>query len=347
MFSCGIPKKYIIKNADAVSGLEIKTYPWYSTVHHNKKKGFHNIHKKHGNHSLPQIIRGHGKIIKPKEKIPVPFVKPDPGELRLPPGKMRVTWLGQSSCLIQAEGRNILTDPVFSRTASPVSFAGPARKTGLPVSPEELPRIDVVVISHNHYDHFDKKSLLKLQKLFNPLFILPLGLRKKALSWGLTFAVELDWWQYLEYKGSRYSCVPAQHFSSRSVTDRDNTLWAGWFIYNIRTDTKLYFAGDTGYFPGFKEIRERLNPPDIALLPIGAYKPRWFMGEIHMDPEEALQACLDLEAGHLIPIHWGTFVMSAEPLSEPPEILRTISAEKGMAPDTIHILPVGGSFSLE
>ncbi len=229
-----------------------------------------------------------------------------------------ITWVGHSTLLVQLEGLNILTDPIWSERCSPVSFAGPKRHVEPGIQFDDLPPIDVVMISHDHYDHLDKDTIKKLGK--GPLYLVPLGIGAFLRDLGIRHYVEMDWWDSIRINDIQFVCTPAQHFSGRSLFDQNNTLWSSWVV---RAETyRFYFGGDTGYFDGFKRIARRFGPFDVAALPIGAYRPRWFMGPVHMSPEESVQAYLDLNARFFVPIHWGTFELADEPLDEPPRLLR-------------------------
>ncbi len=272
---------------------------------------------------------------------PTPFQPVRVEKLRTPPETLRLTWLGHSSVLIQWKETTFLTDPIFSERASPFSFAGPRRQVPLPLQPEDLPPVDIVLISHDHYDHLDRPTVEWLNTRFQPLFLVPLGVKAHLLKWGITRVVEMDWWQYVDVGPFRLHCTPAQHFSGRWLTDRDRTLWAGWLVE--RDSMRLYFAGDTGYGPHFQTIRQHLGTPDWVLMPIGAYRPHWLMQPVHVAPEEALQAFLDVGGQHMLPIHWGTFDLADEPLHEPPERLLQAAHKHDVPLPRIHVLPVGGS----
>jgi len=241
----------------------------------------------------------------------------DPAALKNNKTDFTITWIGHSSLLIQIDGMNILTDPVWSERVSPVSFAGPKRVVPPGLAFEDLPVIDMVIISHDHYDHLDKDTIERLGN--KSFYLLPLGLGEFFEQLNITNYQELDWWADIRINKIRFVCVPAQHFSGRTMFDRNKTLWCGWVLES--NSAKIYYAGDTGYFPGFKEIGSRLGPFDVAAIPIGAYKPRWFMSPVHLDPKEAVDVYLDVKAKYFIPIHWGTFNLSDEPLDEPPKVL--------------------------
>lgn len=227
-----------------------------------------------------------------------------------------VTFINHASSLIQTGKINILTDPQYNERASPVSWAGPARVHAPGVPYEKLPKIDVVIISHDHYDHMDEFTLKKLQKDHNPLFLVGLGNDAHLKSFGITEKViTLDWWQLYDVDGAEVTFVPAQHFSGRGLFDRDATLWGG---YVIKIDhANLFFAGDTGYGPHFKEIQKRFGSMDLSMIPIGAYAPRWFMKPMHVNPEEAVLAHVDLQSKKSFGIHFKTFQLTDEPYDQP------------------------------
>jgi L-ascorbate metabolism protein UlaG (beta-lactamase superfamily) len=224
-----------------------------------------------------------------------------------------VTWIGHSTLLLQMDGINILTDPVWSERASALSFTGPKRKIEPGLNLQDLPKIDIVVISHNHYDHLDKKTIEHLGNA--PFYVVPLGLGSFFESLGITKYEELDWWDTIKINNMEIICTPAQHFSGRTLFDKNKTLWAGWLL--IGKTHRIYFAGDTGYFPVFKEIGEKYGPIDIAALPIGGYKPAWYNEPYFMNPMQAIDAFDDVRAQKCIPIHWGTFPIGQEPINEP------------------------------
>jgi N-acyl-phosphatidylethanolamine-hydrolysing phospholipase D len=241
----------------------------------------------------------------------------DGSSLRENSSKSSVTWIGHSTLLIQIEGVNILTDPIWSERSSPFQFIGPRRFVPPGIQLEDLPEIHAVIISHDHYDHLDEATIKAIGN--KPLYIVPLKVGKLLENFGITNYRELDWWQSTEFKEIEFISTPAQHFSGRSFLSRNTTLWTSWVIKG-RTH-RIYFTGDSGYFNGFKEIGERYGPFDLAAIPIGAYMPRWFMGPVHISPAEAVQVYLDLRARTFIAIHWGTFDLANEPLDDPPKVL--------------------------
>ncbi len=248
-----------------------------------------------------------------------------------------VTWIGHSTLLIQIDGINILTDPIWSERCSPVNFAGPKRHVPPGLAFDDLPEIDVVLISHDHYDHLDKATIKMLGN--KPLYLVPLGVGAILRDWGMTRYSEMDWWDSMKFNGVEIVCVPAQHFSGRSLFNRNKTLWSGWVVRG--KNQNFYFAGDTGYFPGFKEIGKRYGPFDLAALPIGAYLPRWFMGPVHLSPDEAVDAYIDLRAKKFVAIHWGTFELADEPLDEPPKALAQALKEKKLSDNDFWVLNHG------
>jgi N-acyl-phosphatidylethanolamine-hydrolysing phospholipase D len=241
-----------------------------------------------------------------------------------------VTWLGHASVLVQTNGLNIVTDPIFSERASPVPFAGPKREVPLAIPAAQLPRIDAVLISHNHYDHLDLASVhtLSAQVGGPPTYFVPLGMK----AWFTQNAVagevrEMDWWDAIEWRGTTVHFIPAQHWSKRTLWDTNVTLWGG-FVIDDR-GWKFLYTGDTGYSKDFADIGAKFGSIDLAALPIGAYAPRWFMRPQHIDPAEAVQIMQDVRAKEAMAVHWGTFILTDEPLDEPPQLLQqALAAQK-------------------
>jgi len=255
-----------------------------------------------------------------------------------------VTFIGHSTFLIRLPGLTILTDPVFSERCSPSQRIGPRRVRAPGLALEALPEIDLILLSHNHYDHMDLISLRKIRRRFPAAAIVTtLGNKAYLAKKGLADAVELDWWESNDIGDSRVTVLPARHFAARSLWDRNETLWGGFWL--AHRGLKLYFAGDSGYTKYFREIAARHGAPDLALLPIGAYEPRDFMGPVHMNPEDAVQAFRDLGASQAIGMHYGTFQLTAEPIDAPLHDLATALGKAGIRPERFRALDVGESFS--
>jgi L-ascorbate metabolism protein UlaG (beta-lactamase superfamily) len=254
----------------------------------------------------------------------------------------RITFINHTTFLIQAGGMNILTDPVYSERVSPFAFAGPKRMRPPGIRFEDLPKIDFVLLSHNHYDHLDVATVLRLQKTFNPLFIVPLGVAQFLRKMNVTRVEELDWWQELTIASFHITCIPAQHFSGRGFFDRDRTLWCG---YVVKSKTvSLCFVGDTGYNDKtFKEVAARLGSVDFAIIPIGAYKPIWFMSPIHCSPDEALKIHLDLKSKISIASHFGTFPLGDDGQNEPVQELQMAKEKHNIPPQDFITLKEGTS----
>ena len=233
-------------------------------------------------------------------------------------------WIGHSTFLINNGDLTILTDPIFSERASPLKFAGPKRLIKPVIKIKDLPKVDVITISHNHYDHLDINSLRKIQKKFpNVKILVPKGDLKLLRNYNLNNGFEFLWWEEIAFNNTKFIFTPAQHWSARGLRDRNKSLWGGWFIKN--EDKNIFHAGDTGYSDDFIEIRNRLGTVDFAMIPIGAYDPQWFMSYSHVNPEEALNIAKDLNAKKSIGMHWGTFILTDEPVLEPRERLNKMS----------------------
>jgi L-ascorbate metabolism protein UlaG (beta-lactamase superfamily) len=250
-----------------------------------------------------------------------------------------ITWVGHSTLLVQVEGLTILTDPHWGLRASPFSWVGPRRLNPPGLRFEDLPRVDVVMISHDHYDHLDRDTVRRLAAKHDPIFLVPLGLKAWFADNGITRVEELDWWDEFAVRGVRIVCVPAQHFSQRTPWDGNTRLWASWVL--LAGARRLYFGGDSGYFDGFREAGERLGPFDVAAIAIGAYMPAEIMKGVHTSPEEAVQAAVDLRARVLLGIHWGTFDLAEEPLDEPPVRMLAEWRRRGLDPENAWILKHG------
>jgi N-acyl-phosphatidylethanolamine-hydrolysing phospholipase D len=312
---------------------------------HHTEDGFRNIHP-HRQHGLWDLLRWRWNRLWKDNPSPEDYAFPlannDPAFLKSNPEKTTLTWIGHATVLLRLAGKNILTDPHYSERASPVQWAGPKRVVapGLPF--EALPPIDIVVISHDHYDSLDKQTVIKLKEREGgqeTTFFVPLGLRSWFEDLGIRQVVELDWWEEHAEEDLRITAVPVQHWSKRGLFARNQTLWAGWVVQS--EGFRFFFAGDSGYTPHFEEIGQRLGPFDLTAIPIGAYEPRWFMRPYHVSPEEAVQAHLDLRSRKSVAIHWGTFILTDEPLDEPPERLERAKKAKGLSEEEFVVLKHG------
>ncbi|OCG08988.1 hypothetical protein A9G13_02725 [Gilliamella sp. wkB178] len=258
----------------------------------------------------------------------------------------RIWWIGHATTLIRLQGKFILTDPVFSKRASPSQLIGPKRRTPAAINIAELPQIDFIVISHNHYDHLDYHSIRQLITRFPQVTILvPLGLQPTLAKWGAKQIVELDWWDCSIINGFTFTATPAKHWSKRGLLDENKSLWCGWVIQapasNHNEGKTIYFMGDTGYSPQLQEIGNRFPTIDLALIPIGAYAPRWFMHSQHIDPQQAIQLYDELHCKSAVAIHWGTFELADEPIDEPPELLNRHKGDR-----RFYLLKIGANLAI-
>jgi L-ascorbate metabolism protein UlaG (beta-lactamase superfamily) len=245
---------------------------------------------------------------------------PQPPPAPPAPGRLAATWIGHASVFLQLGGARVLIDPVWSRRASPLPFAGPRRIRAPGQTLEALPGCDLLLVSHNHYDHMDLPTLRQLRRRWAPPAVTGLRNARHLAKAGITGATGLDWWEAVEVAGLRVTYVPAQHFSARTPWDRRRSLWGGFVIEG--GGHCVYFAGDSGWCPHFGTIGRHFPAIDLAFLPIGAYAPRWFMRTQHMDPAEAVLAHRALGARRSIGMHWGTFAgLTDEPMEEPPALL--------------------------
>lgn len=277
---------------------------------------------------------------------PWPESAPPPQPVRLPgaiaPQQVAVTFIGHATFLLQYPGMNILTDPMFSACAGPFGWAGPRRVRPPAMTLDELPRIDVVLLSHSHYDHLDLPSMRWLAEKRRPQIITTLGNRRWLESRGIRGAEELDWWETHRHPGGfTFTCTPAQHFAARSPWDRCRTLWGGFMIGSGAGNH--FFCGDSAWGPHFEAIRERAGDPSLAVLPIGAYEPRWFMRPVHMNPDEAVRAHLALRSKMTIGMHFGTFKLTDEGIDAPLAELAAARERHGVAASAFDVLPFGGT----
>lgn len=251
---------------------------------------------------------------------------------------LHITFVNHSTFLIQWNDLNILTDPIWSERCSPIPFAGPQRMRPPGIRFEDLPPIDAVLISHNHYDHLDLPTIKKIQEAFTPVFVVPLGVERQFEQLGITNVISLDWWQSTQV-GLEIKAVPAQHFSGRGMFDRDKTLWSGFILTDGQQ--KVYFAGDSGYGAFFKDIGKKEGPIDVSLIPIGAYMPKWFMSPVHLSPEEAIKVHQDVGSRQSIAMHFGTFPLADEGQGKAEEDLILALAEYDI-PQSSFIIPEEG-----
>ena len=319
--------------------------------HHRPEGGFRNPWPGDRAHTFRDLLRwARERRRQPPRVVPdydPPVAASDFAAPRAGPATLTATWVGHATALLQLGSVNVLTDPQWSDRASPVPWAGPARLVAPPLALESLPPIDVVLISHNHYDHLDRGTVRRLARREpDAEWFVPLGLGGLLSRWGVRRVREADWWETAHTPDAEVSCVPARHFSARTPWDRARTLWAGWTI--AANGWRVYFAGDTAYHPEFGAIAARFGPFDLALLPVGAYEPRWFMGSVHMNPEDAVAAYADLRAAHatapppaMVPIHWGTFRLTDEPVDEAPARTRAAWGEARHPADALWLLAHG------
>ncbi len=330
---------------------------------HHRPDGFQNVHTAFTPKSLAEVLRWRWNASRrglplPPE-APIPTQLPDLDFLHRNAGaaaqmKPAVTWIGHATVMAQLGGLTLLTDPVFSERASPVSFVGPKRHQPPGIALRDLPHVDLVLASHNHYDHLDEASVqaLNAQPGVPPLFLVPLGLKSWLAERGIDHAVELDWWQSHKVPAAQgdveVMLVPAQHWSARGLTDRMATLWGGFCVF--APDCHLFYAGDTGYSRDFTDMRERFAQRqtaaqgggfDIALIPIGAYEPRWFMVTQHVNAEEAVKIHRDLGAKQSLGVHWGTFELSDESLDAPPKALAAQRSAQGLPDEAFFVMAIG------
>ena len=305
-----------------------------STKAHHTPTGFKNNYAQEVNKSFGDFLRWQWESwgLDKTPSSPTPSVQADLALLKSP-SLPTVTWIGHATALVQANGLSVLVDPIFSERASPVQIFGPKRAQAPGVAMSDLPNIDAVLISHNHYDHLDRASVAQLDEKAKAagkttLFIVPLGLKAWFNGIGIDSVVELDWWERHTVQGVAFHLTPVQHWSARSINDRSATLWGGWAV--LGPDFHWYYAGDTGYSRDFadtaKQFASRQTEAlgggfDLALVPVGAYEPRWFMSQQHVNPMESVRIHQDVGAKRSIGVHWGTFQLTDEPLDQPPRDL--------------------------
>jgi len=303
---------------------------------------FYNNHISHKMASFKEFWKWRKESTKP-DPISFPLAINDPTLLQQNKTQKTLTWIGHATFLLQIDGINILTDPHLTKRASPIIFAGPSRTTPPGLSIEDLPEIDIIVISHNHYDHLDYQTILKItrkQQSKQPLVLVPLKLKKLLESFGAKNVKELEWWDNTIFENLTIHSVPVQHWSNRSF-NTNKTLWCGW-VFETQ-NYKCIFVGDTGYSKDFLTIQKKFGFMDLSLIPIGAYAPRWFMKDHHCNVAEAIQIHKDLKSKKSIAMHWGTFQLSDEPMDEPPKLLKKLYLEKNLLKDDFIVMQHGES----
>ena len=316
---------------------------------HHRPDGFDNLHVENRSADAPSFWRWQWERLRTALPADDPSrigrVPLDARRLHAETGDATVTWIGHATVLWQIAGLNILTDPHFGGRASPVPFAGPRRLVPLPATLAELPRIDVVLLSHNHYDHLDRGTVhaLAAQRGGSPLFVVPLGVDLWMRDEGIERVQRMDWWDRIALQAPGGEVVvhfvPVQHWSSRTPWDRHATLWGGFVVEGAVAgrSLRMFFAGDTGYSPDFRALRERFGGFDVALIPVGCYEPRWFHARMHVNEDEAVRIHLDLASRLSIGIHWGTFRLCDEPIHAPLDELPRARARHGV-PDEAFVL---------
>lgn len=296
--------------------------------------------------TLPFFLRQIGKTFTGREGLP-PVVENDGAFLRenAKASVPTVTWIGHATLLVQMEHQTFLTDPTWAERASPVSFAGPKRFQPPGIALDDLPPIDFVILSHNHYDHLDVPTLAEIAlRNTTARFFVPLENGELLREAGIPNVEEMGWGEVARSGDLEIHCLPNQHWSRRGLFDGNEALWSSWAV--IGPTESFYFAGDTGYFGGFTDIGTRLGPFDLAAVPIGAYRPREMMKVFHMDPDEAVQAGLDLRARRLLGMHYGTFDLSDEPPDEPPVRFRAAGLARGYADEDLWLPAIGETIVL-
>jgi N-acyl-phosphatidylethanolamine-hydrolysing phospholipase D len=305
---------------------------------HHLVKGFRNLDPSYDYTLAGRAVGLLRRVVEPhpdRGTPPVPVAN-DGAALRANGSEPTVTWVGHATLLIQLDGVNILTDPIWSARAGPFGI-GPKRLVPPGLRFDDLPPIHVVLISHDHYDHLDARTVEHLARVHHPRFFVPLGLGGWMAAHGVSDVVELDWWQRRTYRGLTFVATPAQHGSGRTLTDQNRRLWCSWAV--LGHPRRFFFAGDTGYAPALADIGRRLGPFDVAAIPIGGYAAAATHHPNHVSPEEGVQLFEDVRGRLLVPMHWGTFALNLEPFREPPRRLLTEAARRGVAEDVAVLRP--------
>ena len=288
---------------------------------------------------LHSLVVGSTWLVTERRVAALPLGTPDWSTLRGGSRAATVTWIGHSTVLVQLDGVTFLTDPNWNDRSGPFSgFVGVRRYTPPGIALDDLPPIDFVLISHDHYDHLDEPTVRRLARKFDPVFIVPKGIKSWLADRGITNAVELDWGESVSLEGLTVICTPAQHGGGRTALDQGRRLWSSWVVLGSK---RFYFAGDTGYYRHFKLAGDAFGPFDLAALPIGSYTPREIAKPVHISPEEAVQAAVDLRAAHFLGVHWGTFALAREPYDEPPARLLAEVGRRHLDPAAAWILEPG------
>lgn len=313
-------------NSDA--SLQIGTFPWYEIMLRRLRGDFR-----------PAVPPAGGY-----EKFIADWtMRVDHALLSTPAAAPRITWLGHASLLLQVDGQNILIDPQLSDFAGPHPWLSAKRRVPAPIRPDQLPPIDLVLISHNHYDHLDRDTIEALIAAGqSPRFLVPLGLKAWFDDLGIGNVSEMDWWDTRSAGQLKIHFTPAQHWSKRTPFDTNATLWGGFAIERLaQPGWRFLYTGDTGYSADFKEIRRRLGKVDFLALPVGAYLPRDFMAPQHIDPDDAIKILLDLEAGQALGVHWGTFELAQDSFDQAPRDLSVALRQRQLAVDRVWMLKQG------
>ncbi|XP_069764740.1 N-acyl-phosphatidylethanolamine-hydrolyzing phospholipase D isoform X2 [Narcine bancroftii] len=333
----------VTKSKKGNDGRFINPWPTWNAPAFSNVLKFVVMEKDHTNIPSSKVELDEGLPIKEPYFVKNPEMVGDVGN------GIRVTWLGHASLMVEMEGLTLLTDPIFSQRASPMQFFGPKRFRNPPCTMAQLPKIDAVVISHNHYDHLDYNTVVSLNERFEGdlRWFVPLGLLGWMQKCGCENVIELDWWEENCVPGHdevTFVFTPVQHWSKRTATDDNKVLWGSWCV--LGPWNRFFFAGDTGYCVAFEQIGKRYGPFDLAAIPIGAYEPRWFMKYNHVNPEEAVRIHIDVQAKKSVGIHWGTFALANEYYLEPRRKLEEARERYGLKPEDFFVLMHGESKNL-